>query len=351
MAKRALVTGGAGFIGSHVADLFLDNGYEVVIIDDLSNGDRENLPRRATFHQLDIGSPEAASILERGDFDIVCHLAAQLDVRKSVADPLFDARSNIVATLNLLEAVKRAGGRARFIFASTGGAIYGDGAPLPSPENVVKNPQSPYGIAKLSVEHYLTYYANIHRLQTVALRFANVYGPRQGLHGEAGVVAIFCKRIVAGQSLTIFGDGTQTRDYVFVGDVARAHLLAAGLDLPAATDVDARAFNLGTATETDVNELARTLVANAKSPVPIEHAPARPGEQHRSVVDWSKARRLLGWEPKTAVHDGLARTYSWFAGRASAESRATADGTGGSADSGSRATVSGRSASTGTPAS
>jgi len=342
MSRRALVTGGAGFIGSHVADLFLENGYEVVIIDDLSNGDRENLPARATFHEMDVGSAGAAAIVEQGRFDVICHLAAQLDVRKSVADPMFDARANIVASLNLLEAVKRSGGKTRFIFASTGGAIYGDGAPLPSPENVVKNPQSPYGIAKLSVEHYLAYFANVHQLQTVALRFANVYGPRQGLHGEAGVVAIFSKRILAGQSLTIFGDGTQTRDYVFVGDVARAHLLATTIDLPKATDIDARAFNLGTAVETDVNELARTLVASAASPVPIEHAPPRAGEQHRSVVDWSKARRVLGWEPRVAVHDGLARTYQWFSERAAG---ATRDAGASASGSDVRASASGRSSS------
>ena len=344
MAKRALVTGGAGFIGSHVADHLLDDGYEVHVVDDLSSGDRDNLPERATFHQLDAGSAEAARLVETGGFDVLCHLAAQLDVRKSVADPLFDATANIVASLNLLEAVRRAGGRTRFIFASTGGAIYGDGAPVPSAESVAKRPQSPYGIAKLAVEHYLAYYANVHGLPTVALRFANVYGPRQGLHGEAGVVAVFCKRIVAGLPVTIYGDGTQTRDYVFVGDVARAHLLATRVELPPAADIDARAFNLGTSVETDVNDLARMLVESAGEPVEVRHAPPRAGEQLRSAIDWTKAARVLGWAPRTALAEGLATTYQWFSERAGRDEREDLPLAGTSAPS-SRDTASGRSSS------
>jgi UDP-glucose 4-epimerase len=343
---RALVTGGAGFIGSHVADLFLAEGYEVHVIDDLSNGDRENLPPHATFHQLDVGSAEAARLVEDGSFDVVCHLAAQLDVRKSVADPKFDATANIVASLNLLEAVKRSGGRTRVVFASTGGAIYGDGAPVPSPETVLKNPKSPYGIAKLAVEHYLAFYGSVHGMETVALRFANVYGPRQGLHGEAGVVAIFCKRILAGQPLTIYGDGAQTRDYVFVGDVARAHFLAARAELPPASDVDARAFNLGTSVETTVSRLASSLAAHASAPVEIVHAPPRAGEQLRSAVDWTKAARALGWAPRTALAAGLAATYQWFAEREGRERRASGFADASAAGASSRDTASGRSSST-----
>ena len=321
---RALVTGGAGFIGSHVADVFLAEGYEVEVVDDLSSGDLSNVPARAVLHRLDVGSPDAAALLEAGRFDVVCHLAAQLDVRKSVADPLFDAQANIVASLNLLEAVRRSGHRTRFVFASTGGAIYGDNAPVPSSEEVPKNPQSPYGIAKLAVEHYLSYYARLHGVETVALRFANVYGPRQGLHGEAGVVAVFCKRILAGAPITIFGDGTQTRDYVYVGDVARAHLLASRLDLRGAETIDARAFNLGTSVETDVNALAAMLNAQAPVPVPVQYAAPRAGEQLRSSVSWEKARRTLGWTPQVAIADGLASTWAWFEQHARARRPAAA---------------------------
>ena len=323
---RALVTGGAGFIGSHVADAFLAEGYAVEIIDDLSSGDPSNVPAGAVLHQLDVGSPQAATLLETGRFDVVCHLAAQLDVRRSVADPLFDAQANIVASLNLLEAVRRSGHRTRFVFASTGGALYGDNAPVPSGEEVPKNPQSPYGIAKLAVEHYLAYYARLHGVETVALRFANVYGPRQGLHGEAGVVAIFCKRILAGAPITIYGDGSQTRDYVYVGDVARAHIIASRLDLRAAETIDARAFNLGTSVETDVNALAAMLNAQARAPVPVEHAAPRAGEQLRSAVSWEKARRTLGWTPEVPIADGLASTWRWFEQHARASPSAAAAG-------------------------
>lgn len=326
MTRRALVTGGAGFIGSHVADEFLRSGYEVEIVDDLSTGDRSNVPDGATLHVLDAGGEDAARLLAGGRFDVVCHLAAQLDVRKSVADPVFDARANIVASVSLLEAAARARHRPRFVFASTGGAIYGDGAAIPTPERHAKRPASPYGIAKLAVEHYLAYYAATHGLETVALRFANVYGPRQGLHGEAGVVAIFCKRILQGAPLTVYGDGRQTRDYVFVGDVARAHLLAATRALPPAGDIDARAFNLGTGIETDVNTLALSLATFAGRAVPLQHAPARAGEQARSVIDWTRANDVLGWAPDVRLLEGLALTYQWFGERRRAESELFAPG-------------------------
>ena len=227
MGKKALVTGGAGFIGSHVADRFVAEGYAVTVLDNLSSGRRENLPPAATFVQGDITSEAAATLVRDGKFDVMCHLAAQIDVRRSVLDPVYDAQRNILGTLNLLEAIKASGHPTRVVFSSTGGALYGDFDPPPSTENNSKDPESPYGIAKLSVEYYLAYYARVHGLDTVALRYGNVYGPRQDPHGEAGVVAIFCKRLLAGQALTVYGDGEQTRDYVYAGDVASANFAAA----------------------------------------------------------------------------------------------------------------------------
>jgi UDP-glucose 4-epimerase len=214
MTKRALVTGGAGFIGSHVAELYLERGYDVTIVDNMASGKRPNVPAQATFHELDVGSPDAARLVREGGFDVVSHLAAQIDVRKSVADPMFDATVNVVGTLNLLEAVRASGRPTRFIFSSTGGAIYGDFVTPPNDEEFPKDPESPYGIAKLSAEYYMAFYGRIHGLDVVSLRYANVYGPRQDPHGEAGVVAIFCNRLLDGRPLTVFGEGKQTRDHV-----------------------------------------------------------------------------------------------------------------------------------------
>jgi UDP-glucose 4-epimerase len=315
VSKRALVTGGAGFIGSHVAERFLDAGYAVEIIDNLSSGKRANLPAAATFHELDITSPDAARVIRDGGFDALCHLAAQIDVRKSVADPAYDAAVNIGGSLNLLEAVRASGRQTRFIFSSTGGAIYGDFVPLPTIENMPKDPESPYGIAKLSVEYYMGYFARVHGLDTVALRYANVYGPRQDPHGEAGVVAIFCKRIRDGEAFTVFGEGTQTRDYVYAGDVARANLLAAEATLPKMAQVDTKSFNIGTGVETTVLELAEILGQVAGKPAAVSKSPGRPGEQQRSTVDIAKAREVLGWTPQVALVDGLKATYDYFAGR------------------------------------
>ena len=316
MSGRALVTGGAGFIGSHVADLLLANGFEVTVIDNLSSGNREQVPRAATFHELDITDERASRLVREMAFDVICHLAAQIDVRKSVADPVFDSRVNIGGTLNLLEGVRQSGTRStRFVFSSTGGAVYGDLVDPPTAEETAKDPQSPYGTAKLSVEYYMGYYARVHGLDTVALRYANVYGPRQDPHGEAGVVAIFCNRLLDGTPLTIFGDGKQTRDYVYVGDVARANLLAATRPLPPIGELNARSFNIGTSIETDVVELARLLGEIAGTTGDVKHAPERPGEQRRSAVEVRKAKRVLGWEPKVSLRDGLAETYRYFAAR------------------------------------
>jgi UDP-glucose 4-epimerase len=316
VSGRALVTGGAGFIGSHVADAFAAAGHAVTVLDDLSTGRRENLAPAFEFAHLDIRSPAAAALVQTGGFNVICHLAAQIDVRKSVADPVADADRNIVGTLNILEAARRAPRPPRVLFASTGGAVYGDFGEPPSDEAQPKDPESPYGIAKLSAEYYLSYYGRVHGLDVVALRYANVYGPRQDPHGEAGVVAIFCERVLTGRELTVFGDGHQTRDYVFVGDVARANLLAARAALPPPGRVDARAFNIGTGTPTSVLALADAVQSAAGTRVGVAHAPARPGEQQRSFVRIDKAARGLGWVPEVTLADGLRRTLEWFRTRA-----------------------------------
>jgi UDP-glucose 4-epimerase len=314
---RVLVTGGAGFIGSHVADRFLAAGDRVTIVDNLSSGKRENVPRGAEFHELDIGSPEAGRLVRDGAFGIVAHLAAQIDVRRSVEDPVSDARVNVLGALNLAEAIRSSPGthRTRLVFASTGGALYGDFATLPSPEASPKDPDSPYGISKLSVEHYLAYYGRVHGLNTVVLRFGNVYGPRQDPHGEAGVVAIFCRRLLDGRPLTVYGDGRQTRDYIYVGDVASAFIAAAAAPLSPPERLDARAFNVGTGVETSVIELAEILRRAAGGSAPIEFAPKRPGELARSVLAPEKAVQQLGWRAETPLERGLADTFAWFASR------------------------------------
>ncbi len=316
MGRRVLITGGAGFIGSHVAQAFVAAGDDVTVLDNLSTGKRDQVPREATFHHLDITSPDAARLVRDGRFDVICHLAAQIDVRKSVADPAADAQLNIGGSLNLLEAVRASGNgtrpNTRFVFSSTGGAVYGDLVEPPASETSPKDPQSPYGTAKLSVEYYMGYFARVHGLDTVALRYSNVYGPRQDPHGEAGVVAIFCDRLIDGAPLTIFGDGKQTRDYVYAGDVARANVLAASATLPPVSSLDSRAFNIGTSVETDVVELAATLKTLSGGSSPVQHAPARPGEQLRSAIAFDKAARILGWRPAVALGDGLHQTYDWF---------------------------------------
>jgi UDP-glucose 4-epimerase len=324
MAKTALVTGGAGFIGSHVADRFLRAGYDVTILDDLSSGRRDNLPEGVRFVLGDITSPEAADLVRDGRFDVLCHLAAQIDVRRSVEDPAWDARQNIIGTLNLMEAVRTSGHRTRVIFSSTGGALFGAFDPPPSAETFSKDPEAPYGIAKLAAEYYLAYYGRVHGVDTVALRYGNVYGPRQDPHGEAGVVAIFCNRILEGRALTVFGDGEQTRDYVYAGDVAEANLRAATAALPAPGRLDARAFNIGTGVETSVNTLASTLQSEAGVTTPVEHAPARAGELQRSALDCRKATEVLGWTPSTTLAAGLAATYRYFAARRAAAAGSSA---------------------------
>jgi UDP-glucose 4-epimerase len=308
---RILITGGAGFIGSHVADAHLSRGDQVLIIDDLSHGRPENIPAGAEFVELDIRDQAASDLIIDWRPDVVSHHAAQMDVRLSVADPRFDASVNVDGLLNLLEAVRKVGVR-RFVYVSSGGVVYGEPEVRPTPETAPKLPESPYGVTKLTGEHYLFYYHRVHGLDYVALRYANVYGPRQDPHGEAGVVAIFSTRLINESPLTVFGDGEQTRDYVYVGDVVAANLVVSEADLGPARVLDERAFNVGTGTETSVNTLARHLIDASGRTVEVSHAPARPGELQRSCLATEKLRGL-GWAPQRELRDGLADTYEWIA--------------------------------------
>src|SRR3954463_11548553 len=267
-----IITGGAGFIGSHLAERFLRESWTVHIIDNLVTGKRENLAAGATFHELDIRDPKAAELISSLKPDVLAHLAAQMDVRRSVEDPVYDASVNVLGTLNLVESVRNHSPKTRVVFASTGGALYGDNTTPPNFEDFKKDPESPYAISKLTVEYYLAYYGRVHKLDTVAMRFGNVYGPRQDPHGEAGVVAIFCGRILQGKPLTIFGDGKQTRDYVYVGDVANATYIASTGTVPRLDRLDSRGFNIGTGVGTSVNDLAKILIEEAGSSVPIDYA-------------------------------------------------------------------------------
>ena len=311
MTRKVLVTGGAGFIGSHVVDAYLAAGDDVTVLDDLSTGKREQVPPGARLVQADVRSPAARELLATGDFTLLNHHAAQMDVRRSVADPLFDAEVNVLGFLNLLEGA-RLGGVQRVVFASSGGTVYGETARLPLVESAPKLPASPYGTAKLASEYYLATFSQLYGLETVALRYSNVYGPRQNPHGEAGVVAIFTHRVLAGQPLTVFGDGGQTRDMVFVQDVVEANLAASQVALPSADGVDGRAFNIGTGIETSVNDLAATLVTIGGRRVEIRHAAERPGELRRNALAVDKAAQGLGWRARVPVGDGLRRTLQSF---------------------------------------
>jgi UDP-glucose 4-epimerase len=304
---KILVTGGAGFIGSHVVDAYVAAGHEVIVVDDLSTGHRENLNPKAKFVQLDITDPKTVDLI-RDERPAVLNLhAAQMDVRRSVADPIFDARVNILGTINLLEGARKANVR-RVMFVSSGGAAYGEQETFPAPESHPTNPLSPYGVSKRSGELYAFFYQAEYHIPFIALRYANVYGPRQDPHGEAGVVAIFSGKMLRGEPVTINGDGKQTRDYVFVGDIARANVLAL-------ESLATGPLNIGTAKETDVNELAGLLLEAAGSRSEVKHGPAKQGEQRRSVVDWSRAARELGWRPEVPIAEGLKRTVEWFRAR------------------------------------
>ena len=299
-----LVTGGAGFIGSHVADALLDEGHEVHVLDDLSTGRRWKVPEAAPLFEHDIRSDGAAALLAEHQYDCLVHHAAQMNVRKSVEDPSFDADVNIRGLLNLME-TGLDHGLQKVIFASTGGAIYGEPEYTPQDEDHPLRPLSPYGVAKLASEKYLHYYQTQYDLDAVSLRYANIYGPRQNPHGEAGVVAIFTKEMLGGGQPVINGPGEQTRDYAYVGDVVRANLAALAYD-------GSGVFNVGTGRETSVNELFRLLRAETGADVEETHGPAKPGEQQRSVLGYENAERDLGWTPQVPVEDGLARTVDWF---------------------------------------
>jgi UDP-glucose 4-epimerase len=311
MTRKVLVTGGAGFIGSHVADAYVAAGDDVTVLDDLSTGRREQVPAGATFVQADVRSLAARELLGKGGFTLLNHHAAQMDVRRSVADPLFDADVNVLGLLNLLEGA-RLGQVQRVVFASSGGTVYGETTRLPVAESAPKLPASPYGTAKLASEYYLATFSQLYGLETVALRYSNVYGPRQNPHGEAGVVAIFAHCVLAGRPLIVFGDGGQTRDMVFVEDVVEANLVASRVGLPPRDGLDGRAFNIGTGVETSVNDIAATLLDLEGCRLAIQHAAERPGELRRNALAVDKAAHGLGWRARVPVAEGLRRTLQSF---------------------------------------
>jgi UDP-glucose 4-epimerase len=303
---KILITGGAGFIGSHVVDAVVaTKAHDLAVLDDLSNGKREQLGAGVRFHHADIrNAAEVRLIMDRERPEVLLHLAAQMDVRRSVAEPAFDAEVNIGGFLNLMEAGREKGLK-RVVFASTGGAIYGEQESFPCDEQHRCRPLSPYGVSKLAAETYLFFYKMQYGIEYVTLRYSNVYGPRQDPHGEAGVVAIFCGHLLARRPCAIYGDGEQTRDYVYVGDVARANLAA--LNTPASGE-----FNISTGVETSVNHLYRLLARIAGTNEPPTFAAMRPGEQRRSVISPARAATELGWQPKVTLEDGLKRTFESF---------------------------------------
>jgi UDP-glucose 4-epimerase len=311
MSGAVLVTGGAGFIGSHIAEAYLAAGWSVTCLDDLSRGKREQVPTGAGFVHADVRGKDAFSVIADGSFDVVVHQAAQIDVRVSVDEPALDASVNLVGFANVLSAVA-AGKVRRVIFASSGGVVYGDPAVLPTPEPTANLPISPYGISKLAGEHYLRVLGTLHGFEGVALRYSNVYGPRQDPASEAGVVSIFVSRLLGNKPLTLFGDGKQTRDYVFVRDVARANLLAGTVSVSRGDRLDLPAFNIGTGRETSVNDLAQHVGRAVNRTPVIEYAAPRPGELFRSCLDVSKAARDLKWTPQVSFDEGMRALASWF---------------------------------------
>ncbi len=301
---RIVVTGGAGFIGSHLVDRLIQEGHEVAVVDDLSTGKRKNLNRAAKFYKMDILSPRLERVFRKERPSLVMHLAAQMDIRRSVEDPIFDAQVNILGTLNVLEQAVQHGCR-KAMFSSSGGAIYGEQDVFPAPEGHPTRPLSPYGISKLAGEFYLEYYQRISGIQYVSLRYSNVFGPRQDPHGEAGVVAIFTQKMLAGEQPIINGNGRQTRDFIYVDDVVEANLAVMGKEVLGT-------YNVGTGQETTINDLFRYLVELTKAGCKEIHGPARKGEQVRSVVESAKLREQLGWDPRVTLREGLARTVEYF---------------------------------------
>jgi UDP-glucose 4-epimerase len=304
---KVLLTGGAGFIGSWVAEALIADGNEILIIDDLSTGKIQNIPKDATFARADIRDRDRLEkIFDDFKPEVINHHAAQMNVRNSVEDPIFDAQVNILGTINLLElSIKHEINK--FMFASTGGAIYGEPEVIPCIEDTLPAPISPYGISKYAVEKYLNYYRAVHGLSHVILRYSNVYGPRQNPHGEAGVVAIFCDRIKYGNPCEVFGDGKQTRDYIYVEDVARANILSLN-----AEDV---ILNIGTAVETSVNQIVSKLKRVTNRNVQVAYSPRRSGEVDRIALEIKRAEELLGWSPHVNLEDGLSKTWEWFSGK------------------------------------
>ena len=301
---KIAVTGGAGFIASHIADAYLSLGHEVVIIDNLSTGKPENIPSGARFIEMDVNDERIPALFESEKFDIVNHHAAQMDVRVSVQNPTHDARINVLGGLNIYESAYRSGVK-KIIFASSGGTVYGEQEVFPADEHHSTKPISPYGVAKLSNEHYLYYYAHVYGLPYVAFRYANVYGPRQNPHGEAGVIAIFTEKMLKGEEPVINGDGLQTRDYVYVQDVVKANVLALKPQMIGA-------YNIGTAIETDVNTLFQHLNENTGGNCEENHAPAKQGEQRRSVLSYARIHEEFGWEPTMKIREGLQETVESF---------------------------------------
>jgi UDP-glucose 4-epimerase len=306
---KVLVTGGAGFIGSHLVDRLVQEGHEVIIVDNLATGKRRNINRAARFYKLDIQSWRLERVFRNERPNVVMHLAAQMDVRKSVEDPMFDAQVNILGTLNVLQQAVRHGVR-KVVFSSSGGAIYGEQETCPAPESHLTQPLSPYGLSKLCGEQYLSYFQRVSGLQVVSLRYANVYGPRQDPEGEAGVVAIFIQKLLNNEQAVINGNGRQTRDFVFVEDVVDANLGMMGQETKGT-------YNVGTGTETSVNDLFRMLIQLTGSTCKEVHGPTKKGEQARSVIDSTKLRQELSWEPKTDLNEGLRKTVDYFRERLS----------------------------------
>ena len=303
---KVLVTGGAGFIGSHLVDALVERGDEVLVVDDLSTGDERNLNSRARFHKLDIRDPAAADLVRSERPDTISHHAAQMSVSRSVADPIFDAEVNLMGSLNLARAAVDSG--SRVVFASTGGALYGDVPVMPTPETAPTWPVSPYGISKLAFEHYLYGFRRQYALSYTALRYSNVYGPRQNPHGEAGVIAIFCEGLLGKRAFKIHGDGTDTRDYVYVSDVVKANLLALDSDV-------CEHLNVGTGRQADTNTIFRLVAERLGKPAQVEHGPPRPGDLRASVLDHSLIERTLGWKPEVTLEDGIAQTVEFFLGQ------------------------------------